>query len=343
MSAASALPILVTLLSTCVSADAPVEVSPVVACADEPECSSWVSDEDFSNCSLFPLVLEIYCPKACGRCDAPAQALARSCSEVAGGQVRLVSSPGDLSLLASNMVHRLHEERGEAMHVLSSAAPGPLAMQVDDFLSREETAALIAAAEQSGLLDSSRYIDGAAELRTSKTGWCKGSCALSPIVVNVTERVAALLKVPASNFEPMQFVKYGPGELYTRHSDMVPEDVEKPCGPRLLTFFMYLSDGFKGGETAFPELGFKVTPKRGRAAAWTNSRVWVGGKTGKMRWLPDSKANHESIAIESPPPGGDVVYKYAVNLWLHNSDLRIWERYHEECAQVPAGPNPSEL
>ena len=37
------------------------------------------------------------------------------------------------------------------------------------------------------------------------------------------------------------------------------------CGPRILTFFLYLSDVEEGGETVFTNLGIKVKPKRGRA------------------------------------------------------------------------------
>ena len=40
------------------------------------------------------------------------------------------------------------------------------------------------------------------------------------------------------------------------------------CGPRILTFFLYLSDVEEGGETAFPSLGIKVKPKKGKAVLW---------------------------------------------------------------------------
>ena len=40
------------------------------------------------------------------------------------------------------------------------------------------------------------------------------------------------------------------------------------CGPRILTFFLYLSDVEEGGETAFPVLGISVKPKKGKALLW---------------------------------------------------------------------------
>lgn len=36
------------------------------------------------------------------------------------------------------------------------------------------------------------------------------------------------------------------------------------CGPRILTFFLYLSDVEEGGETGFPKMNLQVTPKKGR-------------------------------------------------------------------------------
>eukprot|EP00971_Amphidinium_carterae_P063784 1262514-Amphidinium_carterae.2 len=49
-----------------------------------------------------------------------------------------------------------------------------------------------------------------------------------------------------------------------------------PQGPRLMTFFLYLTDGFDGGETAFTELGLAVTPKVGRAVLWATSMAHRG-------------------------------------------------------------------
>ena len=43
---------------------------------------------------------------------------------------------------------------------------------------------------------------------------------------------------------------------------------ERHCGPRILTFFLYLSDVEEAGGTGFADLGITVSPKKGRALLW---------------------------------------------------------------------------
>jgi hypothetical protein len=52
------------------------------------------------------------------------------------------------------------------------------------------------------------------------------------------------------------------GQRYTAHHDADQADTALACGPRILTFFLYLSDVEEGGETNFPMLNISVTPKK---------------------------------------------------------------------------------
>ena len=81
-----------------------------------------------------------------------------------------------------------------------------------------------------------------------------------------------------------------------------------PCGPRLYTFFLYLSDVEEGGTTAFTKLGFEVTPKKGRAVLWPS--VLDGDPTKR-----DDRTFHEA----KPVVRGE---KYAANAWLHMYDFK---------------------
>ena len=70
------------------------------------------------------------------------------------------------------------------------------------------------------------------------------------------------------NMEHFQVLNYQPGQFYLTHHDYIPEHQKSPCGPRLATFFIYLSDVEEGGGTYFPQLQQTVMPKKGRAALW---------------------------------------------------------------------------
>jgi hypothetical protein len=50
-------------------------------------------------------------------------------------------------------------------------------------------------------------------------------------------------------------LRYKKGQYYRTHHDMSSQDNELACGPRILTFFLYLSDVQEGGGTNFPRLG----------------------------------------------------------------------------------------
>lgn len=58
--------------------------------------------------------------------------------------------------------------------------------------------------------------------------------------------------------------------LSQRNSHIHPILLLTALGPRILTFFIYLTDVELGGETYFPSLGIDVKPKKGRALLWTN-------------------------------------------------------------------------
>jgi hypothetical protein len=56
--------------------------------------------------------------------------------------------------------------------------------------------------------------------------------------------------------------------IHYQHHDYGFYHLERQFGPRIITFFLYLNDVDEGGETEFPLLGLKVTPKKGKALLW---------------------------------------------------------------------------
>jgi hypothetical protein len=70
------------------------------------------------------------------------------------------------------------------------------------------------------------------------------------------------MNIPPENSEDLQILKYEVGQFYNTHHDYIPHQKDRQCGPRILTFFLYLSDVEAGGGTDFPDLGITVNPKR---------------------------------------------------------------------------------
>lgn len=94
---------------------------------------------------------------------------------------------------------------------------------------------------------------------------------------------------------------------------MVPP-IQALCGPRVFTFFLYLSDVEEGGGTHFPyvkdEHGVPITvqPKKGTAVWWPHGLE-------NNPWQKDDRTHHEAV----PPVKG---VKLAANYWIHGSDFK---------------------
>jgi prolyl 4-hydroxylase len=56
------------------------------------------------------------------------------------------------------------------------------------------------------------------------------------------------------------FVRYSPGNYYTPHSDTGLNRSD-----RYFTVICYLNDDFEGGQTSFPQLDYRITPRSGKA------------------------------------------------------------------------------
>ena len=90
---------------------------------------------------------------------------------------------------------------------------------------------------------------------------------------HLQRRVARLAGLPLLNSELLAVLRYGIGEEYRPHRDFLhvgPSDEPDHAGQRLTTAFCYLNDVEAGGETDFPELCVRITPKRGVVVLFDN-------------------------------------------------------------------------
>jgi len=192
---------------------------------------------------------------------------------------------------------------------------GPWVMTFDDFMTDQEVADIIRGGEISGFERSTDQGQVSAtgeqekvisQTRTSSNAWCRQQCEQLPGVQSLTRKVEHITKVPSNNYESLQILDYGPNQFYRSHHDSSIRD-PSVAGPRILTFFLYLSDVEEGGETYFNNLQLGITPKKGRALVWPS----VSDHDPSF-W--DSRMYHEAKPVIQGR-------KLAANHWIHLYDF----------------------
>jgi prolyl 4-hydroxylase len=90
-------------------------------------------------------------------------------------------------------------------------------------------------------------------------------------------RIAALTGTQVARFESVHVFHYGVGQEFLPHLDATLDasaadyPVRYAAGhQRVLTFLLALNDDFEGGQTAFPQIGLRWKPRRGRALFFWN-------------------------------------------------------------------------
>ena len=252
------------------------------------------------------------------------------------------SDSGRPTFLANGEVHSLDEESFKASPnvdgVMIADVPGGESVQlryVQAFLSVDEVAQAIGYCDgRSGWTVSRQTVDGdGSATRASRTS---SSCPLIwPIVYlprlealresgrltadlegeimfawKIMQRVSDMLEVDVAKIEPLQLIRYEPGQMYKQHHDhgsyYGANSEQRPS-----TFLLYLSsmpqeDG--GGYTKFNELDIAVLPREGDGIIWSNV-----DKDGNV--LND--ALHEAV----PPNNEGGVRKYAMNVWIAENPI----------------------
>ena len=108
----------------------------------------------------------------------------------------------------------------------------------------------------------------------------------NPAIHALNRRLAAVSDTDVRSGEPLQILRYAPGEQYREHSDALPGVA--PEEQRVLTFLVYLNEDYAGGETAFPSLGIKVRGRTGDGLMFRNASA-----DGAL----DSQAVHAGLPV----------------------------------------------
>lgn len=193
------------------------------------------------------------------------------------------------------------EAAGRHLHVAELRTSEPRVLLLADFLSAEEVEYVVALAAQLEFTASPTYDASGGFQRSSSTVFLEGpEYASDAVLTAVTRRAAAVCGSPVAAVEPLQLLRYQPGEFYKPHLDGASGT------EREFTILVYLTDvpHGMGGRSRFPLLGASVVPRAGAAIFWQNSR-----HDPDERYCREYRSLHDS----EPLVAG---MKLAMNIWV---------------------------
>jgi len=284
----------------------PLEAS--AECIDRYDDCQFFFEE--GECDNNPGWMIVNCAKVCNACHLrdPALRCDRSFLNISNDPIY---APGDMG----DMFESIEKDFGH-LYEINVLSRTPWIVTFDNFVTPEEAEALINSVgpfhrstdtgERNEFGEQGQILS---EGRTSSNAWCNDECEENEDVQNLIEKIEEVTRVPYSHYESFQVLKYITGQKYNLHHDSSDSDNQIPCGPRILTFFLYLSDVEEGGETAFPSLGIEVKPKKGKALLWPST---LNENPSKM----DPNTYHEARPVIRGT-------KFAANAWIHLYDFRI--------------------
>jgi len=224
------------------------------------------------ECEKNPGWMIINCPLSCDACHLRDPKL-RCDRRALNMTLEPAYAPGDMNAMFESIVTRFGD-----VYEIEVLSMDPWIVTFDNFLTADEAKALISTVkswERSTDTGSTNEFGETGRIlstgRTSSNAWCTHECESHPDVQNIMTKIEQVTNVPRGNYESFQVLRYEIGQKYVTHHDYGSEEVALACGPRILTFFLYLSDVEEGGETNFPALGISVKPKRGRALLWPST------------------------------------------------------------------------
>lgn len=298
-----------------------------VLCKDISAKSDCMNYKQYGHCESSPAYMIQYCAHTCQVCHLVDPEV--RCKKFYSNE--RVFKNNEMNDMFESLIKTYHQDCNDDNDKVctnnDSTNPSPLTiisrdpwvLTIDNYITEEDADAIVRIPPQSAWSQSTAagayQADGlikreVSETRTSRNAWCQVGCDEHPTVQNLLKRMSDTVKVPISNFEHMQILRYDPGQFYRGHHDFIhsPPAIEEAIGPRIITFFLYLSNVTNGGETYFNNLNITVTPSKGKALIWANT-------LSNNPNIKDIRTFHEAK---------DVIegIKYGANIWIHQKDFR---------------------
>jgi prolyl 4-hydroxylase len=124
------------------------------------------------------------------------------------------------------------------------------------------------------------------------------------VVGAINRRIAAISGTHFSQGEPLAVTRYGSGDQYRPHLDILPADKNL----RIATVIVYLNDNFLGGETHFLHRKLTVKPVAGSALLFHNH-------------TRDGMVDQTTIHAGLPVVKG---VKWIATRWIRQQPLDVW-------------------
>jgi prolyl 4-hydroxylase len=118
-----------------------------------------------------------------------------------------------------------------------------------------------------------------------------------PVIHALNRRMAAASASDVHSGEPLQVLRYLPGQQYRPHHDALPGADNQ----RIMTMLIYLNGDYSGGETLFLSNGLRVKGDIGDALLFHNADA---------RGRPDPMAEHAGLPVTSGQ-------KLIASRWIH--------------------------
>jgi prolyl 4-hydroxylase len=123
------------------------------------------------------------------------------------------------------------------------------------------------------------------------------------VVSALNRRIAAASNTDRRCGEPLQVLRYRPGQEYRPHLDALPSRENQ----RVLTMLVYLNDRYSGGETCFTATGLKFSGAPGDALLFRNATP---------DGSPDPASQHAGLPVHE----GE---KYLASRWIRQHPIQV--------------------
>lgn len=186
----------------------------------------------------------------------------------------------------------------------SAISERPQVVSIADFATAEECAYLIERAQPR--LKPSTVVDpttGQLKMNPVRTS----DAAVFPYVLEdlvihaLNRRMAAASGTVVGAGEPLNVIRYRPGEQYRPHFD----SYDSSDNQRLWTMLVYLNDDFEGGDTVFNRTGLRIRAEKGKAILFRNA---------SDEGVRDDWSQHAGEPVES----GE---KYIASRWIRAKSI----------------------